>query len=152
MAATAGRAPALATASAARHVAPLAVVARAAPAAVAMPAARRARLGALRTQRRARVPWTLLPRPRLAAAWSAVQDANPGAGDLRLVGVYGPLPLDAVEAAGLDGDGRLAVTLGRLRRPSVTGDIALARVGPGDRLVRCDLPYPAGGLTRRPSR
>lgn len=152
MAATAGHAAPLRSGAVPRHVAPPSATPRAATAAVAIPVARRAPVGALRTQRRARVPWALLPRPRLAAAWRAVQAADPGAGEPRLVGVYGPLPLDAVEAAGLDGDGRLAVTLARLRRPSATGDIALARVGRDDRLVRCDLPYPAEGRDRRPSR
>ncbi len=130
-----------------RAVAPPAGEPRGATVIARAPARRPARLdGApLRTQRRTRIPWGLLPRPRLAAAWAAVQREHGAAGELSLVGVYGPLALDAVAAAGLDPDGRLAVTVGPSRRPPVTGDIALARVEPGRRLVRCDLPYPAPG-------
>jgi hypothetical protein len=132
----------------ARAACPLAATARSV-APIAIPRGRRAvgpLASALRTQRRERIPWRLLPRPRLAAAWSAVQRQHVGgAGELSLVGVYGPVPLGAVQGVALDRDDRLAVTLARQTRPVVPGDIAIARVEPGRRLVRCDLPYPAAG-------
>jgi hypothetical protein len=105
---------------------------------------------AARLGRRARTPWHLLGRERLAAAWEAVQrDHGGGLADLRLLGVYGPLPLGAVTAAALDPDGRLRVVLGG-RRPGRTGDVALARDAATGRLVRADAPYPdPGGVGRR---
>ncbi|MGD9571908.1 MAG: hypothetical protein AB7V62_08500 [Thermoleophilia bacterium] len=107
---------------------------------------------ALRTQRRERVAWTHLSRARLAAAWEAVQRAGgPGEADLRLVGVYGPLPVGALEAVALEPDGRIAVRLAATPRAGAPGDVALARAGDG-RLVRCDLPYPDGGRGIRPTR
>jgi len=150
---------------------PLAPVPHAAVAAVAAPAALRApapgtaarrcatldrariRRGvpaAARLSRRERTPWHLLGRERLAAAWQAVQrDHGAGGADLRLAGVYGPLPLGAVSAAGLEPDGRLRVVLAG-RRPGPTGDLALARDEATGRLVRADAPYPdAGGARRR---
>lgn len=117
--------------------------------ALAPPGVRRARPAALLTQRRARAPWHLLPRERLAAAWAGVQGAHRAAqADLHLVGVYGPVPLGAVEAVRLEPDGRLRVTLGR-RRAEPLGDIALARHLPSQRLVRCDVPYPPRGRSGR---
>ncbi len=150
---------------------PLAPVPRAAPAAVAPPAVRSAgavaaaaarrcapvgaavvRRGipdAARVGRRAATPWRLLGRERLAAAWEAVQrDHGGGLADLRLAGVYGPLPRGAVRAAALGADGRLAVVLGG-RRPGRTGDVALARDVATGRLVRADVPYPGPGGVRR---
>ncbi|MGE0028173.1 MAG: hypothetical protein AB7O78_04500 [Thermoleophilia bacterium] len=113
----------------------------------------RARRGvppAARVSRRGRTPWHLLGRDRLAAAWEAVQrDHGDGTADLRLAGVYGPLPLGAVTAASLAPDGRLLVVLGG-RRPGLTGDVALARDAATGRLVRADVPYPdSGGVRRR---
>lgn len=104
---------------------------------------------AARVSRRRRTPWHLLGRDRLAAAWDAVQrDHGGGPGDLRLAGVYGPLPLDAVTAASLAPDGRLCVVLGG-RRSARTGDVALARDAVTGRLVRADIPYPDPGGARR---
>jgi len=146
-------------------------VPRAAAAAVAPPAARgRARalataarrcapVGAVRAHRgvpaaarralRTRTPWHLLGRDRLGAAWEAVQrDHGAGLADLRLAGVYGPLPLGAVTAAALEPDGRLRVVLGG-RRPGRTGDVALARDAATGRLVRADAPYPDPGSVGR---
>lgn len=117
--------------------------------ALARPGVRRERPAALSVQRRARVPWHLLPRERLAAAWSGVQGAHRAAqAELHLVGVYGPVPLGAVEAVRLEPDGHLRVTLGR-RRAAPSGDIALARHLPSQRLVRCDIPYPSHGRSGR---
>jgi hypothetical protein len=150
---------------------PLAPVPHAAAAAVAPPAARggagaprtaahrgglvsgvRVRRGvpaAARLARRERTPWHLLGRDRLAAAWEAVRrDHGGGLADLRLAGVYGPLPLDAVAAASLEADGRLRVVLAG-GRPGLTGDVALARETASGRLVRSDVPYPVPGGGRR---
>lgn len=117
---------------------------------VAGAGARRGVPDAARLGRRARTPWHLLGRERLSAAWEAVQrDHGGGLADLRLLGVFGPLPLGAVSAAALDPDGRLRVTLGG-RRPGRTGDVALARDAATGRLVRADVPYPGpGGVGRR---
>lgn len=166
------RAAAPATSAVAVPPPPLAPVPNAAAAAVAPPAARgraqapvtaarrctsvgavRAHRGvpaAARLARRGRTPWHLLGRDRLAAAWEAVQrDHGGGLADLRLAGVYGPLPLGAVTAASLEPDGRLRVVLGG-RRPGRTGDVALARDAATGRLVRADVPYPeTGGVGRR---
>jgi hypothetical protein len=111
--------------------------------------ARRGMPDAVRVGRRGRVPWHLLGRERLARAWGAVQrDHGGGLADLRLLGVFGPLPLGAVTAAALEPDGRLRVVLGG-RRPGRTGDVALAREAATGRLVRADVPYPdAGGAGR----
>jgi hypothetical protein len=174
IAAPARRAAAPATSAMAVPPPALAPVPRAATAAVAAPAARggapapgtaarrcapvggvRARRGippAARLARRARTPWHLLGRERLAAAWEAVQrDHGGGLADLRLAGVYGPLPLGAVTAATLAPDGRLCVVLGG-RRPGPTGDVALARHAATGRLVRADAPYPEPAGGRRPLR
>jgi hypothetical protein len=104
---------------------------------------------AARRARRHRIPWHLLGRERLGAAWEAVQRDHGGAlADLRLAGVYGPLPLGAVAAAALEADGRLGVVLAG-RRPGRTGDVALARDMATGRLVRADVPYPEpGGVGR----
>lgn len=95
----------------------------------------------LRTMRRERVPWTSLSRERLAAAWGRVQIEHASLGELLLVGVFGPVPIDAVTSVALDPDGRLAMTFSRAvsgRR----GDIALARHAASGRLVRSDVPRP----------
>jgi hypothetical protein len=128
--------------AAAKGVAPL----RAVPRRVARlrrPAVHGGRGAGPRTQRRARVPWGALPRERLATAWDRVRaEAGPGAADLRLVGVFGPLPLGAVEDVVLEQDGRLAVTLAR-RPPGPAGDLVLARHGERGALVRSDVPSTA---------
>ena len=85
------------------------------------PCARRRRPGRrpARAQRRRARRGTCSARDRLAAAWEAVQrDHGGGLADLRLLGVFGPLPLGAVSAAALEPDGRLRVTLGRPRGPA----------------------------------
>lgn len=98
-----------------------------------------------RTIRRRRVAWSHLSRERLGAAWTRVQRDHGDGGELRLLGVVGPVPLGAIESVVLEPDGRVALTLARRARPGRTGDVALARrLGTG-RLVRCDIPYPASG-------
>lgn len=99
----------------------------------------------LRTVRRSRVPWPDLGRERLATAWGRVQTEHAGAGQLELVGVYGPVPIEALESVALDGDGRLAMTFGRRGLLGPRGDVALARVVATGRLVRCDVPHPSTG-------
>ena len=87
----------------------------------------------LRTVRRSRVPWPDLPRERLAAAWGRIQTEHAAAGELLLVGVYGPVPIDAISSVALDPDGRLAMTFARRGVRGRWGDVALARqavVGP----------------------
>jgi hypothetical protein len=147
----------VARAGAAAVAAPAARGAAAAPATAARRCAPVGRAGArhgvpdaARRGRRDRTPWHLLGRERLARAWDAVQrDHGGGLADLRLQGVYGPLPLGAVSTAALEPDGRLCVVLGG-RRPGRTGDVALARDAATGHLVRADVPYPdIGGGGRR---
>lgn len=136
------------TARAAAAARPLAAP-RARAGALGRPAARRPRLapgGRLHRQRRARVPWTLLPRERLLAAWTRLlREHGFRPDELRLLGVYGPLPLDAVEAVALRPDGRAELRMSRRRGPATPGDVALARHVATGRLVRSDVPHPANG-------
>lgn len=99
----------------------------------------------LRTVRRVRVPWPELGRERLAAAWRRVQVEHGTAGELALVGVFGPVPVEALESVALDPDGRLAMTFSRRGLLGRRGDVALARVVSTGRLVRCDIPHPPIG-------
>ncbi len=99
----------------------------------------------LRTIRRARVPWPDLPRERLATAWGRIQAEHAAVGELLLVGVFGPVPIDALSAVALDADGRLAMTFARRGVLGRWGDVALARHAASGRLVRSDVPHPAGG-------
>ena len=99
----------------------------------------------LRTVRRSRVPWPELPRERLAAAWGRIQTEHAAAGDLLLVGVYGPVPIDAISSVALDPDGRLAMTFARRGVRGRWGDVALARQAASGRLVRSDVAHPAIG-------
>jgi hypothetical protein len=119
---------------------------------VRRPAARRGPLGAgsrLHRQLRARVPWNLLPRERLLAAWTRLlREHGVAPGELRLLGVYGPLPLGAVEGVVLRPDGRAEVRLARRRARGPTGDVALARHVPTGRLVRSDVPEPGRSRVR----
>jgi hypothetical protein len=104
-------------------------------------ARRGSRDGRLRVLCRERIPWTLLPRERLAAAWTRLlREHRADPADLRLVGVYGPVPLAAIEGVALDGDGRLRLRLGRRAAPAGTGDVALARHAVTGRLLRSDVP------------
>ena len=99
----------------------------------------------LRTVRRARVPWQELGRERLATAWGRIQTEHGAAGELALVGVFGPVPVEALESVALDADGRLAMTFSRRGLLGPRGDVALARVVATGRLVRCDIPHPVIG-------
>lgn len=95
----------------------------------------------------------MLGRRRLGAAWEAVRAAAGGEGQAGLVGVYGPVPLGAVESTALEPDGRLAVTLAPApARREPIGDVVVGRVGAERRLVRSDLPYPAGVRVARRAR
>ncbi len=98
----------------------------------------------LRTVRRERVPWTGLSRRRLAAAWGRVQIEHASAGELLLVGVFGPVPIDAITAVALEPDGRLAMTFSR-STSARRGDVALARHAATGRLLRSDIPHLMGG-------
>jgi len=113
---------------------------------------------ALRVARRARVPWAGIAPERLGRGWRRVlrEHAHP-AGDMRLVGVWGPLPLARVAGAVLEADGRLAVTLVPGRPGGPRGDVLLARHVPTGRLLRSDVPRPepaarAAPGARRPRR
>lgn len=99
----------------------------------------------LRTVRRSRVPWPELPRERLAAAWGRIQTEHAAAGELLLVGVFGPVPIDAISSVALDPDGRLAMTFTRGGVRGRWGDVALARQAASGRLVRSDVAHPAIG-------
>jgi hypothetical protein len=99
----------------------------------------------LRTVRRRRVPWDAVARERLAAAWGRVQIEHSSLGELLLVGIFGPVPIDAVEAVALEPDGRLAMTFSRRAGSIRLGDVALARRVATGSLVRSDIPHPAGG-------
>ena len=130
--------------------------------AAALPSARHGRIGpvarpgahaapgggeslGLRTVRRSRVPWPQLPRERLAAAWGRIQTEHAAAGELLLVGVFGPVPIDAISSVALDPDGRLAMTFARRGVRGRWGDVALARQAASGRLVRSDVAHPATG-------
>jgi hypothetical protein len=106
--------------------------------------------GPLHRLRRARVPWNGLARERLLAAWTRLlREHGAPPEELRLLGVYGPLPLAAVEAVALRPDGRAELRVGRRRASGPAGDIALARHVPTGRLVRSDVPAPARSGVRR---
>ena len=102
--------------------------------------------------RRRPVPWAVLPRERLLAAWARLlRDHRALPDDLRLLGVYGPLPLDAVASVVLDPrDDEVLVTLRRTRAPGPSGDVALARDGTSHRLLQSRVP--SGAPPRRPRR
>jgi hypothetical protein len=107
----------------------------------------------VRTQRRSPVPWALLSRARLRAGWTTVaaEHAVPAA-SLRLVGVYGPLPLGAVAGVGLPpGSDRAEVVLRMTRVPGPSGDLVLARDVRTGALLRALVPRngPVRRLGRR---
>jgi hypothetical protein len=109
------------------------------PPLVALGAAPRAD-GPLYLLHRSRVDWGLIGRDRLARGWARMlaDHARPPA-DLRLVGVFGPLPLAAVAAVSLAQDGRLAVRLRRPPVPGPAGDVVLALHEPSGTLLRSDV-------------
>lgn len=112
---------------------------RSVPALVPGPARRlrgRATDGLL-AQRRRRIEWERVGRDRLLAAWKSVlREHGLPAGEVRLVGIFGPTPLGALESVALDPSGDAAiVTLRRTRVPGPTGHVALARHVPTGRLL-----------------
>jgi len=96
--------------------------------------------GPLYLSYRARVDWGLIGRERLARGWARMlgDHARPPE-DLRLVGVFGPLPLAAVAAVSLAADGRLAIRLRRPQLPGRAGDVVLALHEPSGTLLRSDV-------------
>lgn len=100
---------------------------------------------AVRCMRRTPVAWQHISPDRLRAAWQAilVEHGHPGA-DLELVGVYGPLPVDAVMSVALAADRRAVIGLSGDARRGGAGDLALARHKPTGRLLRS-----AGAAVRR---
>ena len=103
----------------------------------------------MRTLRRRRVPWTGLGRERLAAAWERVLTEHGAGGELMLVGIFGPVAIDAVASVALEPDGRLAMTFARRGVAGRPGDVALARHVASGRLVRSDIAHPARGRIGR---
>jgi len=94
--------------------------------------------------RRARVPWTAIAPERLGRGWRRLLAEHPHPVDeMRLVGVWGPLPLARVARAVLGPDGRLSVVLVPGRTGGPRGDVLLARHLPTGRLLRTDDPWPA---------
>jgi hypothetical protein len=91
----------------------------------------------LLAQRRGRIDWELVGRERLLTAWKSVlREHGFPSGEVRLVGIYGPAPLGALESVALDSSGDAAiVALRRTRVPGPTGHVALARHVPTGRLL-----------------
>jgi hypothetical protein len=77
-----------------------------------------------------------------------VKTEHAGSGELVLVGVFGPVPIEALESVALDADGRLAMTFSRRGLLGRRGDVALARVVESGRLVRCDIAHPPDRVNR----
>ena len=103
----------------------------------------------MRILRRRRVAWTRLPRERLAAIWERVLIEHGSSGELMLVGIFGPVPIDSVASVALEPDGRLAMTFARRAVAGRSGDVALARHVASGRLVRSDIAHPARGRISR---
>ena len=79
-----------------------------------------------------------------------MQRDHGGAGaDLRLLGVFGPLPLDSVVAAGLEPDGRLRVDARSAPRRGGRATSPSRATLATQRLVRTDVPYPGPGGSGR---
>jgi hypothetical protein len=96
--------------------------------------------GPLFLAHRERADWRLIGRERLARGWARVlRDHALPADDLRLIGVFGPLPLAAIAGVVLGADGRLGVRLARPRLPGPAGDVVLARHEPSGTLLRSDV-------------
>lgn len=91
----------------------------------------------LLAQRRRRIDWELVGRERLLRAWKGVlREHGLPAGEVRLVGIFGPAPLGALGSVALDASGNDAiVSLRRTRVPGPTGHVALARHVPTGRLL-----------------
>lgn len=101
-------------------------------------------------------PWAMVARERLRAAWEQVRSAaHDRVEDLDLVGIYGPLPVDAVEAVTVAGVGRtVAVSVASAGRSSRPGDLVVARPRTGGEplcvLVVHPGPVPPAGATVSP--
>ena len=83
----------------------------------------------------ARVPWDRLGTERLGASWNRVLADHPDRGELRLVGIYGPMALGLVAGIGVDESGRASVQLARRAMWGPVGDLAVARAEGSGRLV-----------------
>jgi hypothetical protein len=97
------------------------------------------------SQARPRIDWERVGRERLLRAWKGVlREHGLPSGDVRLVGVFGPAPLGAVDGVALAADGESAVIAFRATRaPGPAGDVALARHVPTGRLLTVLVPPPA---------
>jgi hypothetical protein len=85
---------------------------------------------------RSRVPWDRIGTARLGANWNRViADHGGTAGDLRLVGIYGPMALGLVAGIGVDESGRASIQLARRPMWGPVGDLAVARHEASGRLV-----------------
>jgi hypothetical protein len=93
--------------------------------------------GLVAVQMRRRVDWAAIDRARLHRAWVRVlAEHRVPAGEVRLLGVYGSMPLEEVAGVGVARDGeRALVTLRRRRRPGPLGDLAVGRHEPSGRLL-----------------
>lgn len=96
----------------------------------------------LLSQRRVRIPWEHVGRERLLRAWKGVlREHGLPAGEVRLVGIFGPTPLGAVDGVALDATGEAAVVaMRRTRVPGPIGHVALARHVPSGRLLTVLVP------------
>lgn len=106
------------------------------PAAPAPPGAAAAGAHAVRRMRRTPIAWTHITPDRLRAAWQAIlaDHGHPGT-DLELVGVYGPLPVNAITTIAVAADRRATLGLAPDTAPPTAGDLALARHTPTGRLL-----------------
>ncbi|MFN8109692.1 MAG: hypothetical protein U0Y82_07575 [Thermoleophilia bacterium] len=96
--------------------------------------------GPLFAARRVRYDWARMRRDRLARAWNRLLDEHRvRGGDVRLVGVYGPVAFNAVSSMNLDADGVLVLRLARAGMRGRAGDVVLARHEVTGALLRTDL-------------
>ncbi len=84
---------------------------------------------------RARVSWDRIGTERLGTSWNRVLADHPDRGDLRLVGIYGPMALGLVAGIGVDESGRASIQLTRRPMWGPVGDLAVARHEASGRLV-----------------
>lgn len=84
---------------------------------------------------RQRVPWDRLGTERLGASWNRVLADHGSRGEMRLVGIYGPLPLGVVASVGVDEAGTASIQLAPRVMWGPVGDLAVARLEGSGRLV-----------------
>jgi hypothetical protein len=84
---------------------------------------------------RARVPWDRIGTERLGTSWNRILADHPDRGELRLVGIYGPMALGLVAGIGVDQAGRASIQLARRAMWGPVGDLAVARAEDSGRLV-----------------